>query len=552
MILRKAGLGLFFLFIITLAYNQPINRQEVNNLAALSKVWGFLKYFHPEVSKGKFDWDTVLVMNYQRVLDVKSKQEFNVLINRIITSAGPVEPCPTCYKKEPDSLKINLNLAWMSDTSVFMPYVISRLWYIYENHYPSQNIYIKRNRKIGNAVFPGEKLYNETSLPGREYRFLALSRFWNVINYYYPYRYLIPMPWDSIYIEFIPRMINITSDYMYYRIIQELASRLNDGHGFISSHVVNIFSNRKILPFRVRTINNAEVVTNLYDTVLCREAGVMLGDTILSVDGLYAPIARKHYAQYTAASNQNYLNSQVDYWMSIVKHNPAEVVIKRAKDTIKLEVKALSGDIRKTLQHSPELPFKLLNDSVGYILMSRLRENDIDPAFQLFSKTKYLIIDSRNYPNWVIYPLSKKLLNRESVFARVTEPDFQHPGLIKWVRPMKAGYNNPDYYKGKVIVLVNSETMSRAELTVMAIKKAPNVVVIGEQTAGANGDVSILPLPGGIDVYFSGLGYYFADYSLMQKVGIRPDIVQKPTIQGIMSQKDEIFDRALQYIKTGH
>lgn len=30
---------------------------ETSKLASYAKIWGFLKYYHPEVAKGKFDWD---------------------------------------------------------------------------------------------------------------------------------------------------------------------------------------------------------------------------------------------------------------------------------------------------------------------------------------------------------------------------------------------------------------------------------------------------------------------------------------------------------------
>jgi carboxyl-terminal processing protease len=50
-------------------------------------------------------------------------------------------------------------------------------------------------------------------------------------------------------------------------------------------------------------------------------------------------------------------------------------------------------------------------------------------------------------------------------------------------------------YHGKVIILVNELTQSHAEFTVMALQAAPHSIVIGSQTAGADGNVSWVFLP---------------------------------------------------------
>ncbi len=42
------------------------------------------------------------------------------------------------------------------------------------------------------------------TFPNAEYRLLALFRFWNVINYFFPYKRLIDEPWDDV----LPRYIS--------------------------------------------------------------------------------------------------------------------------------------------------------------------------------------------------------------------------------------------------------------------------------------------------------------------------------------------------------
>lgn len=546
--MKKILLYLFLISYINI-YSQPVKKNQVDHLSAFGKVWGFLKYYHPNVAHGKFNWDTTLVSNYQKVMLAKDKNEFNFILLRIIHSLGPVPENTEKKTFFPDSIKKNFNIGWINDTAVFVPFVIKKLQYIFDNYQPISNYYIQRSKYVGNPLFQNEIRY-DVPLPSPEYRFLALCRFWNVINYYYPYRYMITYPWDSLFIEFIPRLINIPTYYSYFRTLQQMTSRINDGHVMVSSTLTNIFANRRLLPFKIRKIENYNIVAEYIDTLLSHKAGIYVGDTILSIENYNTELLRKHHGLYQSASNYSYFEGRINFWMSVVKTDPALVFVRRGADTVKVEVNTIKTPyyIQSDLSKKS---YSLINDSVGFIHLGRLKSTEIDSAFLLFGNKPYLIIDCRHYPKWTIYPLSEKLLAKRNIIAQITEPDYRNPGFIKWVKPMVAGKTNANPYKGKILALINEETMSQGELTVMAIKKSPKCITIGMRTAGACGDVSDLPLPGGIEVTFSGLGYYFSDYSELQQKGLVPDIFVNPSIRGIIAGKDEILERAFEFIRYG-
>ena len=52
----------------------------------------------------------------------------------------------------------------------------------------------------------------------------------------------------------------------------------------------------------------------------------------------------------------------------------------------------------------------------------------------------------------------------------------------------------------------------------MAFQTIPGAIVIGSQTAGADGNVSKFYLPGGIHTCFSGVGIYYPDGTETQRV----------------------------------
>lgn len=99
-------------------------------------------------------------------------------------------------------------------------------------------------------------------------------------------------------------------------------------------------------------------------------------------------------------------------------------------------------------------------------------------------------------------------------------------------------------------MLVNEETQSRAEYSVMCLQTANNVITIGSQTAGADGDMSYIEFVGGYKSVMSGTGVYYPDGTITQRKGVKVDIEILPTIKGIQEGKDEVLEKAIEIIIT--
>ncbi|MBC7798891.1 MAG: hypothetical protein H7Z37_18635, partial [Pyrinomonadaceae bacterium] len=108
-----------------------------------------------------------------------------------------------------------------------------------------------------------------------------------------------------------------------------------------------------------------------------------------------------------------------------------------------------------------------------------------------------------------------------------------------------------EIYKGKIIVLINENTQSAAEgATGSFANVRPDTVFIGTPTAGANGDVTYMVLPGNIKVAFTGHNVRRYDGQQLQRVGIQPKIFIAPTIRGILEGRDEILDAAHNFLQS--
>jgi len=133
-------------------------------------------------------------------------------------------------------------------------------------------------------------------------------------------------------------------------------------------------------------------------------------------------------------------------------------------------------------------------------------------------------------------------------FVKFTSGSIENPGRFSYINSISAGMKNFGYYKGKVVIIVNEISQSSAEFHSMAYKVHPNATVIGSTTAGADGNVSQILLPGGISTMISGIGVYYPDGKETQRIGIVPDIEVKPTIDGVRAGKDEILEKAIEVI----
>ena len=82
----------------------------------------------------------------------------------------------------------------------------------------------------------------------------------------------------------------------------------------------------------------------------------------------------------------------------------------------------------------------------------------------------------------------------------------------------------------------------------MAFRASPRTVVVGSTTAGADGNVSQISLPGGLRTMISGIGVFYPDKRPTQRIGIVPDVEARPTIAGIRAGRDEVLEEGLRQI----
>jgi hypothetical protein len=86
--MKKILLIVFFL-LCQHSFSKPIN--ETQKLAATAKIWGFLKYYHPNVADGSQNWDDQLFQILPKVEEAQSEEAFSLVIENWITSLGEIK-----------------------------------------------------------------------------------------------------------------------------------------------------------------------------------------------------------------------------------------------------------------------------------------------------------------------------------------------------------------------------------------------------------------------------------------------------------------------------
>jgi hypothetical protein len=191
----------------------------------------------------------------------------------------------------------------------------------------------------------------------------------------------------------------------------------------------------------------------------------------------------------------------------------------------------------------------LLESGIGYVYPGNYRNDSLQAIKTLFKDTKEIIVDMRCYPSdFMPFTFGNYIKQSNTPFVKFTTGQLTVPGAFTFGELLNNGGSGGDFYKGKVVVIVNATSQSQAEYTTMAFQSSPNVKVIGSTTAGADGNVSRITLPGGIATMISGIGVFYPDGTPTQRVGVKIDKVIKPTLKGVLDGRDELLDAAKEMI----
>lgn len=539
---------LFIFLFLSLHFSAQV-LSENQKLESLCRVWGFLKYYHPHVAKGNLNWDQQLFKKINELEGINNKEALNDVYSRWIESLGKVNECTECLQETDKTYFLkNFDLNWIDNSNIFTRATSQKLHYIENNRSIGNNHYLgKGGRKI---FFRNENSYG-SEFSSKQISLLELFRYWNYVEYFFPYKYETDQNWNDVLTEMIPKFLNINNNQDYQLTLAELVTKTDDSHAFLFSPLISLhlYGNRK-LPVEYSYAEGKLVITKINNNRFHEKTLFMIGDVIYDVNGKTIPQMVNFLGKYVPASNSWGKVNKIKSKLLFSSRDSLSVKLERNGQNLEIIAKTylLKDIMMAKIPASQKWKFLDEEKKIGYVNMGILTKDDINEMYKDLKTTESIIFDSRNYPKLTILPLSELLLPQSTTYYQFNFPETTYPGKF-YSRKNNIGVKNPDYYKGDVIVLVDENTQSQAETTTMMFKQHPKAKVIGSNTSGANGDVIRFKLAG-LDTCFTGLGAYYPDGRETQRIGIIPDILIKPTVAGIKNGKDEVLERALLYIKN--
>ena len=509
-----------------------------------SKVWGFLKYYHPRVNEGKINWDNELIKIVNKLPDFSSNEELSSLYLEWIDSLGEIQPTRIPEtKKASQYFDENFDLSWISE-DVFSLELTHRLLFIENNraiklHYLSQGSY-------GQIFIKNELNFNAAQWNNQDVRLVTLFRYWNVINYFYPYKYKMDKNWDDVLHYFIPKFMQVSTEREYHLLIRELTVSLDDSHGFFTTDLVRDYAGNKFIPAEFSIIDDKAVITGFYNDSLAHADDLRLGDVIVAVNDTLVSDIYQRNEKYINGSNEQVKKLGYSFrWIFNGSTDSVKIAFERDGMVLEKTIRRYEFSAFKSSKEPP-VKWKMLDGNIGYANMEEVYAKDLSPMMKAFQDTKAIIFDFRNYPEFIIDQTMKYFLTKPRESAKAIQCDLSYPGRFIWSAPAIVGKNNSKAYKGRVILLVNEETQSRSEYFVMAMQTVEGSITIGRQTSGADGDVMDYIFFDDKTTWITGRGIFYPDGTETQRVGVKIDVLVPLNIKDISHKRDSILEKAIE------
>jgi C-terminal processing protease CtpA/Prc len=242
-----------------------------------------------------------------------------------------------------------------------------------------------------------------------------------------------------------------------------------------------------------------------------KQAGIEVGDAILEVDGETVEARTERLGRYMPASTRP----------SQLNRIATRLLAGAAGSTAALEVQKLDGSVHEvSLVRDPKktLPpeekgdvVRILPNNLGYVDLTRLPVAEVDAMFDKLASTRAIIFDMRGYPQGTAWAIAPRINTRNAKIAaqfrrsqvsafsfEEAEAGFHFSQPIPDLPEGEAKYANP------TVMLIDDRAISQSEHSGLFYEAANGTKFIGTATAGANGDVTRLSVPGGIWIGFTG------------------------------------------------
>lgn len=556
--------------------SRPLAGRGLENLTAFARLFGYVRHFHPSDEAAAADWDALAVSGVRAIEDAKDPAE---LAKKLEAFFQPVAPTLRVFPASQAPPQIDLEapaggaglklIAWrhrgFGSGAVRSIYRSERVTSPPDGgKLPAPfaadlgggvkalvplALFADAQGTLPHAATPPATKGVVTKLrytaDDRAVRLADVIIAWNVFQHFYPYFDVVKTDWPGALTAALTAAAADKDAAAFNSTLRRLVAELHDGHGRVSA-------GDSYLPRPVAWdwVEGQLVITRVPDDL---GQSVAPGDVVTAING--KPIRQ------AIAETEPLISAATPQWLRVrllgeLGAGPAGEPLVLELDPFAQPGKRHTVELQRkpgALLETERRPLKLaqLKFGVWYVDLTRMSDGDWKTVLPKIENATGLIFDMRGYPSG--RPLFLQHLRNEPMTSAqwhvpvVTLPDrremkFERGG--EWnLKPLQP------YLGMKKVFLTDGRAISYAESCMGIVEHYRLGEIVGGPTAGTNGNVNPLLLPGGYTLAWTGMKVLKHDGSQHHGIGILPTVPVSRTRAGVAAGRDEILERALELLK---
>lgn len=593
-----------------LAATPTVTDDEVEALAAYARLYGYVRWFHPSDEGAEVDWERLAVLGAAEVLRAREAGGLQAALENVFKPIAPtlaLRPIGSDGAGWPDNLpKLDGRVTYWQHRGVKLgsrpsPYVGRRVIVGDESKErkplfdgsplaaPLLTVALNRelearlplvlpvdsaNRTSG-ALAP-DLLALKERLAGFDYakgdqndpavRVAGVVILWNVMQHFFPYHAEAGVDWMAQLRPALRAALEAKTPDDYRDGLCRLVARLQDGHGVyytelseqrapVHQHVQTAGG----LPIRVAMLGDRVVVTAVREP-----APFVRGDVVVSVGGVPARAVVAAREELVAGSPQLRRYRALNQFGQGPVGATLEVMVERDGTQVTIPV-TLEADKRGYFFNPMpefELPtFAEVAPGIFYVNIVTLDKPTFESHRAELAQARGVIFDWRwdgrrraisGPPISVVADVIPYLTDAEMHSAPFLVPQIVRPDREGWTWwdggwPLKP---KAPRFAGKVAFIDTPGVVSYGETCMAIVDRYRLAMLVGEPTAGCNGNANFLHMPGGGTLMWTGMRVTKHDGSQLYLHGYEPDVPVARTIEAIKAGRDEMVERAIAAIQA--
>ena len=576
--------------------SKRLSGQQLENLCAFAKMYGYIRHFQSVAQFDSLNWETFIVKESEFAASAKNSAELQSILDSICLEIGKdiwvcnKEMCATRTTVHNNFMRL------IKPKAKYDLYQLQEGWgnrgvnktkmdFIYKNRIittsignplksgilsPDDFMHLQLTRELelclpltlyadesGSLSHPHEypkfKIIPKNFSSSNQYvRIGSIIIAWNVIKHYYPYLKVMKIDWENVLPEYIQHAAECKSDEEFKELLQEFTVEYKDAHAWVYRYQARDSQPFFAPPVQIDFVEGRGIVTySDIDSATLKE-----GDEIISIDHIPVKKYISDRMKLVSGATPQYIHySTMNEVLCGKKNTDITLEIKlKDKKTNFLKLKRSNDQYMNRLCERRPAAFYETVKGVFYADLTRLSDSMMNVISPKLFQAKGLIFDARGYPRQYFIRDSLPCYLADQVIhsASFNTPVYYYPdqkNIMDFVKVTWTNSPSPKRLTKNVVMLIDGRDVSSAEADLILYGYNKLATLVGESTAGTNGNVNGFSLFGLYAINFTGMEILNQDGSQHHGVGIKPNIEVKKTAKALLERRDEFLEKATEVVK---